>query len=358
MRRVDKILQEEDPARQAPDFDIDVLNEAGATPLIVAVQHGSLEAVRELIDLGASLTLRNAQGHTALHAAVAKQLPRLDGGINTAATQSLLAELLDVYELKHSPDEGHIWEGETPLHIAASLGLAGHVRVIIESKAYKQLDPADLRDNHGLTPLEVACTNGHLDVVDILYTEEGSRVYYKGLIIQAVQQGRLGLLRRLLSYERPSQGASNMDAEASDLKEAKAQLLTDVNRDDGGLTGWHALHWAAQAERNGLGMVEALLPFVWDVDVRGSVWEVTALHLACVHGKSDVAERLLKAGANPMKIAGKGLLSAWGSSELVATRAIHLAARHGHKSVLQLLVEAGVPATLRDVDYRQPLHIA
>ena len=103
----------------------------------------------------------------------------------------------------------------------------------------------------------------------------------------------------------------------------------EVNGREDNLKGWTTLHYAAQAERDQVGIVDALLPFVADVDVCGVIWEVTPLHLACLHGNYHVAKRLLRAGANPMKVAGQVLVSSWATQAEVGTRAIHLAARHG-----------------------------
>lgn len=134
-------------------------------------------------------------------------------------------------------------------------------------------------------------------------------------------------------------------------------VAKEVNYSEGGQNGLTALHYAAQAERDELGIVEALLPFVWDVDMCGTVWEVTPLHLACLHGNCNIARRLLRAGASPMKVVGQGMVSRWATRGEVGTRPIHLAARHGHLAVMRLLMNAGVPATLPDGDNCQPLHI-
>ena len=132
----------------------------------------------------------------------------------------------------------------------------------------------------------------------------------------------------------------------------------EVNHASEQLNGWTALHWAAQGEQHALAMTEALLPFVWDVDRRATAWEVTALHLACLHGNSEAAARLLRAGADPMLVAGKPVISNWGPRVQAGPRAIHLAARHGHTSAIEVLLRAGVPATTPDGDNCQALHIA
>lgn len=113
-----------------PGKKLDILNEAGATPLIVASQSGSLEAVKELLHLGASLMLRDAREYTALHAAVAaSQLHPGDEAQDVSRLLAVLTELLDAYgRNSSSTDNSELWDGESPLHIAASLGLSAHVR--------------------------------------------------------------------------------------------------------------------------------------------------------------------------------------------------------------------------------------
>lgn len=60
-------------------------------------------------------------------------------------------------------------EGLTPLHVAAAGGYGDAVRMLMEQGA-----AADVRDDNGRTPLELAAHLGHEGVVAVLSLAQGS----------------------------------------------------------------------------------------------------------------------------------------------------------------------------------------
>ena len=82
--------------------------------------------MKALLRLGASQHARDARGYTAIHASIAGSwLRTLNSERNIAdeVGHAVLEELLSSYDQDTS-----LWQGDTPLHLAAEHGLIAHVR--------------------------------------------------------------------------------------------------------------------------------------------------------------------------------------------------------------------------------------
>lgn len=102
--------------------DVDARDRHGGTALHLAARHGSVEAVRALLDAGADVNTRTKDGETPLHSAV------MLGSTETVRT------LLDA----GADANARTSEGVTALHLAAALGAAGRVRILLDAGADKE----------------------------------------------------------------------------------------------------------------------------------------------------------------------------------------------------------------------------
>ncbi|GBG24705.1 Ankyrin repeat domain-containing protein 50 [Hondaea fermentalgiana] len=141
----------------------------GITPLMTAAICARAENVRILVnaiqkskqDLGGELTTTDKKGLTALVHAIYTQRDA-DRKINTV--RSLL-------ELGAKPDHVYGPQKETGLHAAARVGDLGSARLLIEFGAH-----VDAKTDRGLTPLMIACMNGHEQVAAWLVHRGGADI--------------------------------------------------------------------------------------------------------------------------------------------------------------------------------------
>lgn len=117
---------------KSPGTDVNAINQAGETPLMLAAIHGKLEWVQLLVKRGA---LVNDAGWTALHYAAA--------GPNEHVVRWLLAQGAEIDA--RSPN------GTTPLMMAAGYGGLSGAEVLIEAGA-----DATLRNDHQLSAADFA----------------------------------------------------------------------------------------------------------------------------------------------------------------------------------------------------------
>lgn len=128
----------------SPKINLDVLNPAGESPLMMAALKGHTEIALQMIDKGAEL---NKTGWTPLHYAA------------TAGQVQLISVLIDkaAYIDAESPN------GTTPLMMAAMYGTPGAVKLLLEEGA----DPF-IKNEQGLTAIDFAQRAKKQDSVDII----------------------------------------------------------------------------------------------------------------------------------------------------------------------------------------------
>jgi hypothetical protein len=123
------------PSAQRPAASDAVERDEGEDPpLHAAAFSGDTDALRELLDAGADIERRNAEGETALHAAARDE---------SEALRLLLERGADV--------RARSAKGDTPLHVAAGWGATECVVALLDSGSQ-----ADARDAEGATPLHAA----------------------------------------------------------------------------------------------------------------------------------------------------------------------------------------------------------
>src|SRR3989454_1416685 len=128
-------------------IDLSANNKLGETPLYVAAEKGQLEMAKRLIAKGADPKARTPNGETVLHAAAMIE------------STSLMTALIEAGADKNSANN----DGETPLHWAAMTGTFLAVKALADAGA--DLDAQDLRT--GNTELHAAAS--HNDIVLIHY---------------------------------------------------------------------------------------------------------------------------------------------------------------------------------------------
>lgn len=222
--------------------------------LLKAAVSGHADRVSGLLRQGASLTVRDSQGATALHLAA--------GAGNTDIVKLLVQAGADLA----AGDQDTL----RPLHHAALAGQAECVVALLDAGA-----DANAADARGRTALHVAAEAGRGGVIDVLMA--------RGADSRAHTVKSDGEKLPLHS------AASRKDAEAVEALCRGGADVLDPARNQ-----CHALHTAAEAGNEVV--VEALLRLGADVDAR-DLFGNTALHCAADNGHEAVIEALARAGA-------------------------------------------------------------
>jgi len=142
-------------------IDVDDKNELGWTALHVGCAAGHLDVIEELITNGASVTVRDREGHSPLHFAVSCA-PGL-----CVDRHAAVAMLLEAGAVADARDDSE----RTPLHVAAAKGHPKAIRVLLRrmveaGKPHDELLNAAEKDGH--SALHLAATAGHVETVQRL----------------------------------------------------------------------------------------------------------------------------------------------------------------------------------------------
>lgn len=138
---------------------IDDVDDTNATPLILATLKGSMSIVKMLLDRGANVNHRNANGHTSVKYAGSKN------------HKDLLVHLLDVGGDPNAKD--HI--GDTPLHRVASMEHHDCLRILLTHPLSSKIISVNAQNNQGNTALHLACENDDATGA-ILLVEHGAAI--------------------------------------------------------------------------------------------------------------------------------------------------------------------------------------
>ncbi len=252
------------------------LMEAGAEGdgIIPAVEGGHHRLVRDLLEMGASPTVKDDEGDAPIHLAAANG--------HGLIVRTLLIEGVDFNE----PDR----LGRTPLHLACMSGDDVGVRVLLAVGAC----PLDRHESTDFCALDFAAWNGHVNIMKTLLGK-GTDVNARGrdgrcCLHQAADSGGVGVIQFL------SQEAG-----------------VDIDCKDG--NGITPLHLAAR--RGHLPAVNALVAAGADVNLRTDeeYWlgyeygleegDCSALDFAAHAGRVDILETLIRHGADATAV-GKG----------------------------------------------------
>ncbi len=263
-------------------LNINVEDEDGTSPLILATKLNHAPFVEELCEQGADVTLDDNNGEIALHHGIIKD-PRIVTSLLRhhsnpvepnereqtplhlacqLGNPDILVQLVDALKFSEAINIRNE-ENETPLHIAAAYGHFTVVNYLLDKGA----DPS-LKDNEDRKPIHLAATNGHLDVFETLYQRSGP-ISNEVLVMQSSSMGHLLIVRFLLRKHK----SANFQVEGEyPLAVAASKGYTELVR--------LLLEWRAN-------------PNLPNKDGR------TPLHHAVSGGHKDVVIGLLAAGADP-----------------------------------------------------------
>jgi ankyrin repeat protein len=131
--------------------DANAVNEDGVRLVELALSRCSAGSLRALVEAGGSLEVADERGRPPLHGVVAG-----------ADLPPMLSVLLELGADVRSVD----LRGWTVLHVAGAYGYVGSARLLLDAGA----DTA-ARTPNGLTPADMAMTNGHYELSVILGAE-------------------------------------------------------------------------------------------------------------------------------------------------------------------------------------------
>ncbi|KAL6268769.1 hypothetical protein P5V15_001894 [Pogonomyrmex californicus] len=297
--------------------DVNAQSTSGNTPLMYGCAGGHEEVVRVLLEAGANVEDHNENGHTPLmeaasagHVQVAKILLDHGAGINTHSNEFKESALtLACYKghlemvrflLEAGADQEHKTDEMHTALMEASMD--GHVevaRLLLDSGAQVNM-PTDSFES----PLTLAACGGHVDLA-MLLIERGANIEevndegYTPLM-EAAREGHEEMVALLLS-----QGA-NINAQTEETQETALTLaccggfleVADFLIKAGADIELGASTPLMEAAQEGhLDLVRYLLESAADVHAQTQTGD-TALTYACENGHTDVADLLLQFGAD------------------------------------------------------------
>lgn len=288
---------------------VEFCNQIGQTALHVAALWGSVDAAKELLDLGANVNAENARGSTPLHfAAAAKARVReicellLDAGADTGLPD-LSGKL--PYEQAENDEIRALLDGPDPriFTCSASGDVAGLRQLFKEDPDHD----TDVFSSEGVAPLHLAARGGHMGAVSFLL-QKGSFVDMQdwdgnSALHHAVREGH-GVVVTLLLRKK-----ANLD-------------VRNFNKSEYASGNWIS----------GGRQVQPL--------------NKTPLHLAAESGDTEIAEMLLSAGANPS------------CTDFDGKTPLHDALEMQDDEISELLLDHGADVNLGCKDFASPLHQA
>uniref|UniRef100_A0A8C3CVV0 Ankyrin repeat domain-containing protein 17 n=1 Tax=Cairina moschata TaxID=8855 RepID=A0A8C3CVV0_CAIMO len=284
------------------------------TPLMAAANGGHVKIVKLLLAHGADVNAQSSTGNTALTYACA-------GGY---------VDVVKVLLESGASIEDHNENGHTPLMEAGSAGHVEVARVLLENGAGINTHSNEFKES----ALTLACYKGHLEMVRFLL-EAGADQEHKTdemhtALMEACMDGHVEVARLLLdsgaqvnmpadSFESPlTLAACGGHVELAALLIERGANLEEVNDE-----GYTPLMEAAREGHEE--MVALLLGQGANINAQTEETQETALTLACCGGFLEVADFLIKAGAD---------------IELGCSTPLMEAAQEGHLELVKYLLAA------------------
>ncbi|VVC91355.1 unnamed protein product [Leptidea sinapis] len=310
------------------------------TPLHTAVELENIDSIKELLDIGASITCLNPGGQTPLHLCVKKQLeePLQILANYTYADADPLAAMVDVKDrdghtvLQAAVEEAWVPgvcvaleagadvnlkanDGETTIHSAASLG---NIDVLLEILSVaKQHGILDGQNEEGETPLFKAIKNGHKECVKALLDQ--------GASVKILLPGDVNVLHVATEYDQKEILKILLEYNNGKILNMIDSLTANDRR------GFGPIHFAVY--NNSVDCLELLLSKNADIRLRTSSsphFSSTPLHLAAVKNYKEVAMFIIKYDKTVIhEVNSMGWFP------------LHSASHHGSRDVISLLLQEG-----------------
>eukprot|EP00752_Nemacystus_decipiens_P016405 g14662.t1 len=287
---------------------IDALSDHGCTPLHLAAMRGEVAATRALLTAGADVTLRNMEdGKSALdlaafegHADAASAIIERGGDVNAAGT-----------------------DGQTPLHRAAVGSTAVGSAEVVSLFCLEYGAAVNASDGGGFTPILSAALRGNVAATQALLAAGAD----------------VTLRENMLDFSPLDVAATMGHADVVRLIVDHGIDVNAASRD--GITALHAA-----ASRNRLEVIDVLVAAGADVNAEqvGQGEGDTCLHMAASHAHTPSVLALLKYGARADKKNGRG------QSPLHAAAAAVNAGIFGTVEVVDLLLRHGTDEKAIDID--------
>ena len=332
---------------------VDCTNKNNVTPLHLACGHGHLNVVQTLILVyEADLNVCNEDNDTPLHtAALCGQLHIINyiilnrlGYISSTHLQRNKESYIML--LHHACRQGHMEiieslltyskldplsiddDGNTLVHLAAM----GGSKTVVKMLVTKYGCPVNSKNNTGQSPLHLACTSSHTQVITTLLSECKADLFVRDNIMnytplhRAVHRGQIDIMKCLID-----------------------SFGIDVTRTDGS----NLLHFACQE-----GLVEAVMYIMTQYTLRKKVtreivkisdhYGNTPLHYSAFGGQIEVATLLISVYGAPVN-----------HQNNKNETPLHLACTKGHVTFIQVFVKAYKPdMNTCDINKQIPLQRA
>ncbi|KAL1436839.1 hypothetical protein MTO96_049239 [Rhipicephalus appendiculatus] len=365
--------------------DVHAKDKGGLVPLHNACSYGHFEVTEMLIKHGANVNAMDLWQFTPLHEAASKSRAEVcslllahgaDPGLLNCHSKSpvMVAPSRDLqdrmlYEYKghalldaarqadlarikkyNTPDVAnfkHPFTGDTSLHMVAVSPFPKRKQAI-ELLLRKNANINEKNEEY-LTPLHIAASKSHLDVVDILI-KNGAKVNALDSLGQTAlhrcsREGNVQACRLLLSAGADPGIVSGQGYTASQLASDAVQQLLHEPQHSSGDSEFQLLEAAKAGD---LDIVKKLISSHVDIvncrDVDGR--QSTPLHFAAGYNRVAVVEFLLQHGADVHAKDKGGLVP------------LHNACSYGHYEVADLLVKHGASVNVSDLWKFTPLHEA
>ena len=335
--------------------DIDVHNEAGDTPLHIAVKKDHMQLVRFLIDQGAAIDAKNNDQKTPLDIVLLRP-PRMEivellvekgASISTIHAAAFVGYLEKIRSfMEGGTDIGTKDEdGQTPLFTAVYGGHVDAVRFLLDNGAN-----VNEKDEKGSTSLHYAIWH-HRNEIARLLIDRGADVQVIGRFGFTPLHWAAMVSNKELAELLLAKGA-DVDARAENEKSNFTPLDFAIDKGSPAIGRLLVERGAAVSSIHAAALVGDLAKVKSFLEKGSGVGEkfygVTALHAASAGGNKEVVELLLAKGADINALQrGHGHIP------------LHWAVKAGHKDIVELLINKGADVNKQmPLFYTSPLHIA
>ncbi|KAL6090111.1 hypothetical protein STEG23_003463 [Scotinomys teguina] len=326
-------------------------DDRGQTPLHVAALCGQASLIDVLVSKGAIVNATDYHGSTPLHLACQKGF------------QSVTLLLLHYKASTEVQDNN----GNTPLHLACTYGHEDCVKALVYYDV--QACRLDIGNEKGDTALHVAARWGYQGIIETLLqngapTETQNRMKETPLkcalnskILSIMEAHHLSLERRPRPAEVPAQSPTTRSVDSISQGSSTSSLssISMSFRQEEVRKDFREVEKLLRAVADGdLEMVRYLLEWTEDdlddVDDAISTVDVEFCHPLCQCPKCAPAQK--KLARIPASGLGVNVTNQDGSSPL------HMAALHGRTDLVPLLLKHGAYSGARDTNQAVPLHLA